>query len=438
MHRARHYKKAHVATHDKKPAFTHKKAGVLLLCFVLFATFTVGSSWAWLNAYNTTPDNVFVGSNLTIDLAETTGTSYTMAPGDKIAKNPSVTVLQGSEPCYLFMRPAQSDNFGDYVEYDIADGWIPYSSFVVDGALDTAYVANTAWYFDSTDDKYNDDLRRYVSNGGTTEHTGGTSSDIKMWVAYDSDYVYVYFKMYTAHTGASVRLYYDPDPKASENIGLNLTCASAEHGDLALRVDRNLGVYAENSFSGTKSPYNDSNFLQNGQNLVPFTINEADKTGFGFEIRLPRADDGSNTFQLNFAAEINTGAETNYAWTFGPAWWLRHSSMHTFTYNDSANPFVDKSFDGYYYRVIGEKDGAPLAANQTFTLLQGLNQTDLRGYSMADGYVQIRTQKQDGTLLNNTNMKSLSATLTFKAAAVQQNGITLAQAFKIAKPQLDQ
>lgn len=94
------------------------------LLVVLVAALSIGGTIAWLTATTSPVTNTFTTSDINITLAETTGTSYKMIPGYTITKDPKVTVTAGSEPCYLFVKVEESSNFGTFMTYDIADGWI--------------------------------------------------------------------------------------------------------------------------------------------------------------------------------------------------------------------------------------------------------------------------------------------------------------------------
>ena len=100
-----------------------KKSLALVLALAMIVVCVVGGTLAWLTA--TTPEvkNTFTTSDIDITLAETTGTSYQMIPGYTIAKDPKVTVLAGSEKCYLFVKVEKSSNFDTFMTYTMADGW---------------------------------------------------------------------------------------------------------------------------------------------------------------------------------------------------------------------------------------------------------------------------------------------------------------------------
>ena len=46
-----------------------------------------------------------------------------MTPGGVITKDPRVTVLANSEESWVFVKLAKSDNFDDFMSFEIADGW---------------------------------------------------------------------------------------------------------------------------------------------------------------------------------------------------------------------------------------------------------------------------------------------------------------------------
>lgn len=100
-----------------------KKSLALVLALAMIVVCVVGGTLAWLIA--TTPEvkNTFTYGDINITLAETTGTSYKMIPGYTITKDPKVTVLAGSEKCYLFVKVDKSANFDSFMTCTIATGW---------------------------------------------------------------------------------------------------------------------------------------------------------------------------------------------------------------------------------------------------------------------------------------------------------------------------
>lgn len=100
-----------------------KKSMVLVLALALLVVGMIGGTLAWLTDTSEAVVNTFTTSDIDISLDETTGDSYKMVPGYTIDKDPKVTVLEGSEECYLFVKLEKFQNFDAYLEYTVADGW---------------------------------------------------------------------------------------------------------------------------------------------------------------------------------------------------------------------------------------------------------------------------------------------------------------------------
>ena len=99
-----------------------KKTFVLLLALVLIAGAAVGGTLAWLTDTTEAVQNTFTTSDIDITLVETTS-EFKMVPGCTIEKDPKVTVIAGSEKCYLFVKIEKSSNFDTFMTYTVADGW---------------------------------------------------------------------------------------------------------------------------------------------------------------------------------------------------------------------------------------------------------------------------------------------------------------------------
>lgn len=106
-----------------------KKITLTVICAVLSCVCLIGTTFAWLTDQTGTVTNTFTVGNVDIDLAETTGTTYKMVPGATIEKDPKVTVVGGSEACWLFVKIEEFNNtFGadpvqKFVTYTVAAGW---------------------------------------------------------------------------------------------------------------------------------------------------------------------------------------------------------------------------------------------------------------------------------------------------------------------------
>lgn len=113
-----------------------KKSLALVLALAMIVVCVVGGTLAWLTAKTSDVKNTFTTSDVSITLEETKGGNnkeFKMIPGYTIAKDPKVTVLAGSEKCYLFVKVAESDNFDSFMTYDMADGWTALTD--VDGVF---------------------------------------------------------------------------------------------------------------------------------------------------------------------------------------------------------------------------------------------------------------------------------------------------------------
>ena len=111
---------------SKKSRRTRRMRNMLLVVSMMMvvAMASVGVTVAWLTAETDSIVNTFTTSGIEITLDETTGTTYKMVPGTTMAKDPKVTVLAGSEACYVFVKIEKSDAYDTYMEdYVVAEGW---------------------------------------------------------------------------------------------------------------------------------------------------------------------------------------------------------------------------------------------------------------------------------------------------------------------------
>lgn len=108
-----------------------KKSLVLAAAFAVLLTGAVSGTLAWM-IDNTNPiTNTFTYGDINIKLEESdadndgdaNNNSYEMMPGATIAKDPKVTVLAGSKDSWLFVKLDESENFKDFLTYEIAAGW---------------------------------------------------------------------------------------------------------------------------------------------------------------------------------------------------------------------------------------------------------------------------------------------------------------------------
>ena len=160
------------------------KVFLSLLALVLVVGCAVGGTIAWLTATTDPVVNTFTYGKINIELTETTGTEYKIIPGVNISKDPKVTVIGGSEACWLFVKVAEAnwptfaDEKGKKVSYAIATGWeeLPGESGVYYREVN-AVTANTDFYVLAGDTTYpngvvtvSETLTKEEVNSVTTEN----------------------------------------------------------------------------------------------------------------------------------------------------------------------------------------------------------------------------------------------------------------------------
>ena len=96
------------------------KKYLLTIVTVIICCAVVGTTFAWLMDKTDSITNTFTVGNVDIELAEGADLDLKMVPGSTITKDPTVTVKSGSEACWLFVEITESDNFSNFMEYDLA------------------------------------------------------------------------------------------------------------------------------------------------------------------------------------------------------------------------------------------------------------------------------------------------------------------------------
>lgn len=110
-----------------------------LALVLVVAVASVGGTIAWLKAETTPVVNTFTVGDINITLTETTGETYKVIPGKDITKDPKVTVLKGSEACWLFVKVEKNNKWNNNLSFEIADGW-------------TELMENSGIYYRSVED----------------------------------------------------------------------------------------------------------------------------------------------------------------------------------------------------------------------------------------------------------------------------------------------
>lgn len=110
------------------------KALVIVLSLIGVVSFggLIRGVVAWLSAKTEPVVNTFTYGDIDITLDETdtndgdgnpNTNTYKMMPGKELTKDPKVTVLKESEDCWLFVKLEKSENFDDFMTYEMAAGW---------------------------------------------------------------------------------------------------------------------------------------------------------------------------------------------------------------------------------------------------------------------------------------------------------------------------
>lgn len=99
------------------------KPMLIAMAVVLLLGCVTGGTLAWLTSTTDPVTNTFTTSDINITLAESENLDLKMIPGWTITKDPKVTVVEGSEDCWLFVKVEKSANFDSFMEYDMAEGW---------------------------------------------------------------------------------------------------------------------------------------------------------------------------------------------------------------------------------------------------------------------------------------------------------------------------
>ena len=121
-----------------------KKAVITAVALTLVACMAIGGTLAYLMDSTGPVTNTFTAGSVDISLVETK-TDFKMIPGNKIEKDPKVTVTADSENCWLFVQ-VKEENVANYLEYSIdTSKWTRLESGVYYIKVDTAEEKNVAF-----------------------------------------------------------------------------------------------------------------------------------------------------------------------------------------------------------------------------------------------------------------------------------------------------
>ena len=101
----------------------HLKVLIIALCSIALVVGSVAVTMAYLVDTTATKTDTFTVGNIKIELSGETAISRTMMPGEPYPDR-TVTVLEGSEKCYLFIEMDKSTNFDTFLEYTMPNDWV--------------------------------------------------------------------------------------------------------------------------------------------------------------------------------------------------------------------------------------------------------------------------------------------------------------------------
>lgn len=107
-----------------------KVVALVLACVLIFSTIVAGTL-AYLLDTTKSVVNTFTFGMVDINLTETGAqdedgvlkNSFKLVPGQTYKKDPTITVVDGSEASYVFVKVEEGNNVRDYVDFTIAEGW---------------------------------------------------------------------------------------------------------------------------------------------------------------------------------------------------------------------------------------------------------------------------------------------------------------------------
>ncbi len=115
----------------------------VLLALTLLVGCAVGGTIAWLTATTGEVENTFTIGNINIKLEETKK-DFKMVPGFTIDKDPVVTVLSGSEDCWVFIEVTEQGNLDNFITYGIdSNTWTKLNGTAANNAEGVYYCKVT-------------------------------------------------------------------------------------------------------------------------------------------------------------------------------------------------------------------------------------------------------------------------------------------------------
>ncbi len=103
-----------------------KKSAIILIAAILILAVGAASTIAWITSTTNTLTNTFTVGKVDITLREPAWDSYEdnlLVPGKALTKDPTVTVLAGSEKCYVFVKIETTAELEAVIDYTVNSTW---------------------------------------------------------------------------------------------------------------------------------------------------------------------------------------------------------------------------------------------------------------------------------------------------------------------------
>ena len=176
----------------RRRTFGSKSLALVLAC-VLLVGGVIGGTLAWLTADGGSVTNTFTESDIDIKLEETKPVDKTapMVPGWTIEKDPKVTVEDGSEDCWLFVKITESTtpDLDAYISYAIATGWEIVEPTNTNGTLAT--ISTLADEIVIGRKVYKDDTTKTFNILGAGEYTDPMGDEADFTISWGDNQVCV-------------------------------------------------------------------------------------------------------------------------------------------------------------------------------------------------------------------------------------------------------
>lgn len=104
-----------------------KKSLIILIAAIVIIAVGAASTIAWITSTTGTLENKFTVGDVDITLTEPDWVSTNdnlLVPGKALTKDPTVTVLTGSEKCYVFVEIEIAADLETVIDYTIASPWV--------------------------------------------------------------------------------------------------------------------------------------------------------------------------------------------------------------------------------------------------------------------------------------------------------------------------